>query len=65
MSLLGHEQVRSSKNVHEVDTHAKVGERPLRTSGTSRGGGKDSFAVKVNKEKIMVSDVAKVHGPGR
>ena len=33
MSLLGHEQVRSSKNVHEVDTLTKVGERLLRTSG--------------------------------
>ena len=33
MSHLGHEQVRSSKNVHEVDTHARVGERLLRTSG--------------------------------
>ena len=33
MSFLGHEQVRSSENVHEVDTHAKVGERLFCTSG--------------------------------
>ena len=33
MSLLGHEQVRRSKNVREVDTHAKVGERLFPTYG--------------------------------
>ena len=60
MSLLCHNR----KEVHKVDTHARVGERLLRTSGTSRGGGKDSFAIKVSAENITVGDVAKVHGPG-
>ena len=41
-----------------------MGERLLRTSGTSRGGGKDSFAVKVSAENTTVGDVAKVHGRG-